>query len=127
MEPSAENAGAVEGEWLEADPTPADDYAVLHAAPPPGLLDQQWEAAQARLTELRLWVQLEAWPRLMSRIGAITEAVGDAMRERPVLVAAVGMVGVLLAVAFRSREALQAWWRSRRFAVRWRSTPSASR
>jgi hypothetical protein len=105
----------VRGEgWVEADPTPADGFAVVHERTL-GWLDSFVEALRVHAAEL--------WARLMHEglaglLGALTAAVGalvEGLWRHPVATGAAGFT-LLLALGWRRLWALAARLRSRRRA-----------
>jgi hypothetical protein len=105
----------VRGEgWVEADPTPADGFAVVHERTL-GWLDSFVEALRVHAAEL--------WARLMHEglaglLGALTAAVGavvEGLWRHPVATGVAGFT-LLLALGWRRMWALAARLRSRRRA-----------
>ncbi len=77
--------------WVEVDPTPADDYAAVHAQDRPGWLARAWEGLAARAARLR------------ASLGSFDAALLLALlREHWLLL--VALAGVVLVVS---------WWRRR--------------
>ena len=89
--------------WVEVDPTPADDYAAVHAQGQPGWLARAWEALSARAA--RLWAGLSAFDPawLGADLGALLA---------PLVLVALAALAVT-------------WWRRRRHGPRPRHAPAA--
>jgi protein-glutamine gamma-glutamyltransferase len=104
--------------WVEADPTPPGDYAALHAAPPPGPFEENWEALQARAAAGWAWMRQAGLPRLEAVVrGFIAEAM-DAVWRRPALSVAVALLLALGFAAPRLIARVRGWIKRRRLRLR---------